>query len=334
MSIDPRELSRAVDGLTKVDARHGLRLTLMHIFVLNTLLFLTFWVEQPAAFVVLALATATYYSAVMITSHDAIHHTLSGWYYFDEVVPRAFGYFIFWPHGLYAELHKLHHKQNGKDLADPERPTYSTAEYRAASPLGRWAIRNQWWLSLFVFGGVGMLYRHIRHGIKLWPDHRAVRRAMVTDAIGVAVSFGIVVSVVVAFDIGLRFLVYIICVERIIGFFMQLRSHVEHYGLHVDAGPLIDTRLANCRNITTSRFVSRFFNGLNFHSVHHAFPRIPYYHLEEAHARIAVLCARAGRPLLVTQGYARTCLELARRPVLVEPGQGPEVAVAAWEQAS
>lgn len=334
MSIDPRELTRAVDGLTSVDARHGLRLGLMHMVVLNSLLFMTFWVDHPAAFLVFALMTATYYSAVMITSHDAIHHTLSGWYYFDELVPRCFGYFIFWPHGLYAELHKLHHKQNGKDLADPERPTYSTAEYQTASSLGRWVIRNQWWLSLFVFGGVGMLYRHLMHGLKLWSTHRAVRKAMVTDAVGISVSIAIVVAVVLHFDIGLRFLVYIACVERVIGFFMQLRSHIEHYGLHVDAGPLIDTRLANCRNIVTNRFVSRFFNGLNFHSVHHAFPRIPYYHLAEAHARISALCVKAGRPLVESHGYVRTCLELARRPVLVEPGQGNGVAVAALEKAS
>ncbi len=334
MSIDPRTLSKAVDGLTSVDARHGFRLALIHMVVLNSLLFLTFWVDQPQYFFGLAMMTAVYYSAVMITSHDAIHHTLSGWYYFDEFVPRCFGYFIFWPHGLYAELHKLHHKQNGKDLADPERPTYSTEEYRASSRLGRWVIRHQWWISLFVSGGVGMLYRHIQHGIKLWPNHRSVRRAMVTDAVGIAFSFSIVIGVVLAFDIGLRFLVYILCVERVIGFFMQLRSHIEHYGLHVDAGPLIDTRLANCRNIVTNRFVSRFFNGLNFHSVHHAFPRIPYYNLREAHRRISAICQAAGQPLVESHGYVKTCIELARRPVLVEPGQGPEVPVAAWERAS
>ena len=43
------------------------------------------------------------------------------------------------------------------------------------------------------------------------------------------------------------------------------------------------------RRSTTSRPVSWFFNHLNFHSVHHAFPRVPFYALEEAHQRFLAL---------------------------------------------
>ncbi len=331
--LNPQDLSRAVLGLTGVTMRHGVLLTLFNIVTLNSLLFFTFWTDSPALFVGLAIATATFYSSVMITSHDAIHHTLSGKLYFDEIVPRCFAYFIFWPHGLYGELHKLHHKMNGRDLADPERPTFTVAEYRAASRFGRWQIRNQWWLALFVYGGVGMLLRHAARGFKLWGEHRAVRRAMITDAIGIGLSFVVVLSVVYALNIGSRFVVYIFFVERIVGFFMQMRSHVEHYGLNVDAGSLIETRLANCRNIVTNRFASRYFNGLNFHSVHHAFPRIPYYHLREAHERIAALCAKSGRSLPEGQGYVRTCWHLARNPVLVDE-HGGEVSARTLEAAS
>ncbi len=61
----------------------------------------------------------------------------------------------------------------------------------------------------------------------------------------------------------------------------------------------------------------RFFNGLNFHSVHHAFPRVPFPHLAEAHRRVAKICEDAGAPLPVGHGYARTLVALARAPALL-----------------
>jgi fatty acid desaturase len=318
-----RQLAQAVQGLMTVRPGRGLAVTAFNIVVLNGLLLATFTAGHGGAFLALAVATAVFYGSVMMTTHDAIHHTLTGWYLFDEIVPRCFAYFVFWPHGLYSELHKLHHRLNGRDLDDPERPTYAAQEYRAASPIGRFVIRHQWWLSLFVFGGIGMLAGHVRQGLRLRRRYPALTRALVTDAAGILASMAMVVTVVLMAGIGWRFLVYIAAVERVIGFVMQLRSHVEHYGLNGDAGSLVETRLASCRNIATNRLASRYVNGLNYHSVHHAFPRIPFYHLAEAHARIGRLSAAAGRPLPEGTGYVRTCLELARRPlVLRDDGRG------------
>jgi fatty acid desaturase len=62
-----------------------------------------------------------------------------------------------------------------------------------------------------------------------------------------------------------------------------------------------------------------FFNGLNYHSVHHAFPSIPFYHLREAHTRIRDYCTQKNVPLKEEPGYARVALSIIRKPTFVEP---------------
>jgi fatty acid desaturase len=311
------EIHAAVSGLLTVDRRLGVAVTAANVVILNALLAATFAADGAGAFAALAFLTALFYGSVMVTTHDAIHHTLSGLYWFDEIVPRAFGYFVFWPHGLYSELHKMHHRMNGRDLADPELPTYTCAAYERSGPLGRFAIRNQWWLSLFVYAGFGMIVRHVVAGLRLYKGNRVIRRLMWTDAIGIAAAATVTICVMVWAGVTWRYLIYLLIVERVLGFCMQLRSHIEHYGLYGGRSTLLATRLYNCRNVRTNAVVSRYFNGLNFHSVHHAFPGIPFNKLREAHRRVAEICARAGEPLVEGDGYWRTVRELAREPVLI-----------------
>jgi fatty acid desaturase len=315
------EINRAVAELLDVDARRGTRITIVNFVVVNTLLALSFWVDSMAAFVGFAVVNGIFYMSVMSTSHDAIHHTLTGRPRFDEIVPRAFSYFIFWPHGVYAELHKLHHKLNGKDLDDPEIPTFTAEAWASAGPVKRWLIRHDWWLSLFVYGGAGMIFKHVYHAFKWRQKHERMRWALWTDAVGIGLAVAVMLAVVIPLGMLERYVVYILILERIIGFGHQLRLHIEHYGLHGDHGGLLETRLYNCRNINTSWLPSRMFNGLNFHSVHHAWPRIPFYHLKTAHERVAAICAAAGRPLPEGDGYIKTAIALTRNPILIADPQ-------------
>lgn len=315
------EIHRAVADLMDVDARRGTIITIVNFIVVNTMLAMSFWVESMPAFVALAVLNGIFYTSVMSTSHDAIHHTLTGRPRFDEAVPRAFSYFIFWPHGIYAELHKIHHKLNGRDLSDPELPTFTADAWRQGGPLKRFLIRHDWWLSLFVYGGIGMIAKHVYHAIKLRRAYPRLAWALRTDAIGIIIAVMIMLAVVLPLNMLDRYVVYILILERIIGFCHQLRLHIEHYGLHGDHGGMLETRLYNCRNIRTNWVASRMFNGLNFHSVHHAFPRIPFYHLRRAHQRVAAICAAAGRPLPESDGYLRTAVHLIRHPVVLSAAQ-------------
>lgn len=315
--LSTADVHAAVAGLLVVDPWRGFWRTVFNIVVANSLLALTLNAGSVAVFLPLALVTGFFYTAIMITTHDAMHHTLTGWYWFDELAPRFYSYFIFWPHGLYSELHKLHHKFNGRDLADPENPTITLEVYQQANGIQKFRMRHKLWLSLFVYGGLGLIIQHYREGFQRWDSHRPVRLLIVTDLIGTLVATLIVFVVLNYVGLTWKYGIYLLIVERLLGFAMQLRLHIEHYGLWGDRGNIVETRLYNCRNIMTNRLGEWFYNGLNYHSVHHAFPSIPFYHLKLAHSRLAGLCEAGGAALPTDYGYFRTILRLARHPVYI-----------------
>jgi fatty acid desaturase len=75
------------------------------------------------------------------------------------------------------------------------------------------------------------------------------------------------------------------------------------------------TQLYACRNLATPRWVNWLMGGLPYHSVHHAFPQIASYHLSEAFERIqSVLQRHQLPPMVLTQGYIASSLELAKYP--------------------
>ena len=316
--LSSTDVHAAVEDLFAVDGRRGVKLTVFNVVTLNALLIGTFQAGPLWLFIAMALVTGIFYSSVMMTTHDAIHHTLTGWFWFDEIVPRFLSYFIFWPHGLYAELHKLHHRLNGKDLRDPESPTPTAAEYRVAGRVRRFMLRHRWWLSMFVYGGFGMIVRHAMLGKALWTADLRIKKVIQADLLGIAFAAAVTLAVITWAGVTWRYVLYLFIVERVIGVFQQMRSHLEHYGLHGVHGSPLETRLYNCRNVITLPAISRFFNGLNYHSVHHAFPRIPYYFLATAHSRLAAICAARGKPLPEGQGYLRTLIAVARTPMVLD----------------
>lgn len=254
-----------------------------------------------------------FFAASAVTSHDAIHHTLSGIEWFDEITARVVTWPAFWPHGLYSELHKLHHKMNGMDVRDPERVTFTEFEYKASGPLKRFYIRHQLWFSVFVAGGVGLIMEHLIQSKKFASQSRAIRRQFVYDGLGLLIVNGTIYGVAAAHNqAGKAFLLYFI-IERIGGGLLQLRAHLEHYGIASQRANYFATQLYSCRNIKTNALMSWLMNRLNYHSLHHAFPKIPFYHLKEATRRIEnVLSENGAEQLPVGEGYLRTFLKLSR----------------------
>jgi fatty acid desaturase len=281
--------------------------------ILAALVWATFSVESGTAFVALALVSGFAYASLLITTHDALHHTLTGWAWFDEIVPRLISYPALWPHGLYSELHKIHHKMNGVDLRDPERVQWTEREYEEAGPLGKFLARRQWFFDLFVWGGFGMIYGHVKDGLALSKEFPRIRLALLTDLVGLLAVNGAIYYVAARHGAALKYLCFYLLQERTVGLVQQLRSHIEHYGLWDKAESALATQVFNCRNLETSAFGSLFFNRLNYHSAHHAFPRIPFYRLAEAHQRLQAIYG-PGRPLPSSVSYLRTSWKLATRP--------------------
>lgn len=286
---------------------------------LSALLLLTYVCltrTSPVPFLLFGISAGFAYASLLITTHDALHRTLTGMAWFDDWAPRFISYPALWPHVLYSELHKIHHKMNAVDLRDPERVQWTQAEYDDASAFGKWCARNQWFLSLFVLGGFGMIYAHVRDATHLWKSYPRLKSALKADVIGLIVVNAAIYAWAFHGGSALKYFVYFLLMERTVGFVQQLRSHVEHYGLWEAAENPVATQIFNCRNLSTSAFGSFFFNRLNYHSAHHAFPRIPFYRLPEATARLAAVYGNA-RPLPQSAHYFKTAWRLATHPQFI-----------------
>lgn len=280
---------------------------------------------DSSMFYIGAVLAGIFFAAVGVTTHDAIHHTLTGISWFDEVSARVATWGVLWPHGVYSELHKLHHKMNGVDMRDPERVTYTNEEYESASALRKFVIRNQLWLAVFVGGGIGMIIGHLLRSRGFMKQSKALRRELFFDILGIGAVNGLLYGLAAAHGELTKAVILYIIVERIGGGLLQFRAHIEHYGLAGKRANYFSTQLHACRNIETNAAMSWLFNGLNFHSIHHAFPKVPFYHLEEAHVRMTkVLDKEGAESMPQAQGYIRTFLSLAKSMRLINPVQTPQ----------
>uniref|UniRef100_UPI00286D92E8 fatty acid desaturase n=1 Tax=Chamaesiphon sp. VAR_48_metabat_403 TaxID=2964700 RepID=UPI00286D92E8 len=87
------------------------------------------------AFMAITAIAGIFYAFWIICSHDTVHRTLTGWPWFETILPRLTTWPMFWPYGTYTLLHRLHHGWNGIDLRDPERVQWTQDEYQRANPL-------------------------------------------------------------------------------------------------------------------------------------------------------------------------------------------------------
>lgn len=312
--VSPRDLQKALADLHTMRPGPGLLRVFLGVAAYLTLVWFSITSGSPAAFLAWGVAASIVGASLIITTHDGIHHTLTGWAWFDEAAPRLMSMTIFWPHGVYSEIHKLHHKMNGVDPLDPERTQWTDAEYAAAGPIGRFRARHQFALAVFVYGGIGMIVNLVRHAIFFAPKSKGIRRQLLLDGLLILAFNAILFSILFHYGLAVEYLLYWLVLERVGGGLMQFRAHILHYGLWGKEANFFETQIFNSRNIRTNPFTSWYYVHLNFHSVHHAFPNIPFYNLEEAHKRMKALYAAAqGRKAMAEEeGYLKTAWKLMK----------------------
>lgn len=274
---------------------------------------------------VVAVAAGVLYASLLVLTHDGLHFTLTGWRVFDNVFSRLVSYPILWPHATYGELHRIHHKFNGNNPQDPENVMATRVQWEKGSRLGQFYRRHQWGINLFVSGGLGLIAHHWMVAFRLREGRPKLVRAMRTDFWCILIWYSVMTWLLISQGIFLRWFVLFWFMERIIGFVHQLRSQVEHYGeWHPHKDPL-ETQLFSARNTRTHWLVSQFMNGLNFHSVHHAFPTIPFYKLSRTHEALLKVCAEHNATLHFGDGYLKTAWRESRQVRLIErEGEGAD----------
>jgi len=278
----------------------------------------TGWVET----ILYAALCGVFLAPWIITTHDAIHTTLTGWAWFVELVPRLLSWPLLWVHGTYSETHKIHHKMNGDDFKDPERVQWTAEEYAQASALGRFYVRYQWFIDIFIYAAIGLIYKTISQGIRFAPKSKGLRRQLAYDLLGILVSSAMLYGGS-AYFFGASYLhtfaVWLI-LQWFAGSVLQWRAHVEHYGLWGKGRHYFETQTYSCRNLRSNKVGRWYFNFLNFHSVHHAFPRVPFYHLGTAHQRFMALYEQhSGEKLADEGGYLAVSMHHICNPSVIGP---------------
>lgn len=318
--VSPKDLAKAVAPFENVQVGPGLLKMATHLALIIPLLALTWtYRDDPLLFVLFTVLGSFVYSSMMVTTHDAIHETFTGNRLIDNIYPRVISYPLFWFHGIYAEVHKLHHKMNGTDTRDPERIEYTAAEYAAASPLKKLYIRNQWFFNIFVFGGIGFIVRTVRSGAAFYGKSASMRRAFHVDFSGIILANIAIYSFMASKGLALQFFTFWLIYQYTVGVVLVFRAHIEHYGLWGKGDHFYDSQVLNCRNIRTNKFLEWYFNGLCHHSIHHAFPRVPFYALERAQLAMHDVYRRSGKEgVKYTDGYFGSAFTLLRTPLVIK----------------
>ena len=316
-----QELASLVRDLHAQDARRGWAKLFGFTAIILVLFALTMAQSNIFLVALLGVVLGFFYASFMMLTHDAIHHTLTSHRIADEILPRLMSWPLLWPHATYAALHKLHHSMNGRDEQDPERCHMTIEEYEQAHAVAKLVARHQLLYRVFVSGGVGMIVHMVRQARIFGVKSKHIRRALWIDFFGILGTTAVLYGTAAYFGMADKlFLVWVI-LERTVGGVQQFRSHLEHYGLWDNYPSFLEAQIYNTRNFRTNPLASFYFNGLNYHSVHHAFPSIPFYHLQEAHKRISDYCERKGVPLHEEPGYAHTALEIIKEPRFVRTMQ-------------
>jgi fatty acid desaturase len=232
---------------------------------------------------------------------------------------RLISYPVLWPYDTYAQLHRLHHAWNGIDLRDPERVQWTVSEYQQAPPWQQWYVRHQWSIDIFILGGLGLIAKTIRNGLRFRPVLPTLGRSLLIDVLGILLiqtSFATIAILQGHFG---RYLLFWLVLEWVIGIIVQVRDHLEHYGLwHTKNGHQL-TQLYACRNLKTSAVLAWLMGGLNDHAMHHAFPNLPFNHLPEAFHRTQEVLEHHQLPSLSRgDGYVQEALRLSSQPLLIQ----------------
>ncbi|MGD1699750.1 fatty acid desaturase family protein [Dapis sp. BLCC M229] len=266
------------------------------------------------------------YAFWLICTHDMTHYTLTGWRWFDSIMPRLISWPMLWPYSVYAALHQLHHGWNGSDLRDPERVQWTWQEYQNSYPLVQWYVRHQWSIDIFLAGGVGLILKTFIHG---WRYRKLVSRfhqKIFLDVGGMVLVHGVLIGFAMTNGELLRYLLFWLILERVIGIVMQTRDHLEHYGLWGKAKTYQLTQLYASRNLKANFVVEWLMGGLNYHGVHHAFPGIPFNNLPEAFQRIQGVLKSHNLPLMkVDDGYCQKTCFLSSHPALIGEDKSSEI---------
>jgi fatty acid desaturase len=281
-----------------------------------------YWILPASGWGLVALISAGLaYALLLIATHEMVHGTLFGAPSLEFGLGCLLSWPMAWPFATYARLHRLHHRWNGLDARDPERTQALPQDPLSSSPFGRWLHHHPFAVRCLLLGGVGLILDTARKGWLLRSMDPRLKAAQRLDGVGVILFHGGMLALAISQGVVLRYLLFWIIFERVIGVVVQYRGLVEHHGLwekaqDVGGASLLPQRirqLATSRDVDCGPWLNALMGGLPHHSAHHAFPAVPSTRLPEASTRINALLRAHNWPLPSRLGSYGEGLSVAKR---------------------
>ncbi len=325
----PATLQATIRPYTQLNARRGW-VRLLSLWGLTWGLWWAAWLTGNfGLFLGLSTLGGIAYGFLFVCTHEMAHNCLTGSPRLEAPIARLISWPLLWPYGTYCLVHRFHHAWNGCDLRDPERIQWTQGEYAAAPTWRKWYIRHQWVFNIWVGGGFGLIFNAFWRGWRcresVPPLRSALTRQIFQDGLGSLVIHTVGFVGALSQGRGWDYVIFWLILERVVGVMMQSRAHLEHYGRWYPQDHAALTQLYSCRNLAVPSWVNWLMGGLPYHSLHHAYPQIPFDQLPAAFAAVQTVLAQHKAPPLAAadRGYLRETLHRSRAITLIPSDDRP-----------
>jgi fatty acid desaturase len=247
----------------------GARQTLSHVgavVLTGTLLWLyrgTWWA------VPLFAVHGTLVNFLYAGQHELSHNTVFRTRVLNEWVGRVFGFLLFYPRTFDLLQHMTHHRHTQDWGQDGElaRPTYTLRTYLL------WLTGVSYWYTRW--------RRILRFSVGIVNEPYLLKSRhpeMVREARWHLAGYALIAVLSILMHSWVAVLLWFAPMV-IMKFTHQMQNTIEHLGR-----PHTDNMLTNTRSTRTNALVRWMAWQMPYHTAHHAFPGVPFYHLHKLNA--------------------------------------------------
>lgn len=235
----------------------------------------------PWAFGQIVLAAA--FVEWFVVLHECGHETLFRGHHLHRAVGYVAGFFALIPFECWRRIHARHHRWTGWQDLDP---TTVSLTPRRRSRLERWTVNVcwKWWIPLF-----STVYRvdnfwNMPRLMKLFPSDRRARRGFIANATAQAAVYA--VGVLLAGPFAVAHAVGIALVLAFMAEDVLLLSQHTHVPMGLSHGRAVEPYRALAqepftRSLRLPPWLSRIYLHFDAHELHHMYPFVPGYRLNE-----------------------------------------------------
>jgi fatty acid desaturase len=240
------------------------------------------WERSGLAWIAGQLVLASAFVQWFVLLHECGHGTLFPSRRLNTLAGHVAGFFALIPFPVWTRVHGRHHKWTGWQDVDP---TTATLAPRTRRPYERRVVNFCWkyWLPLF-----SVVYRlgnfwHLGRLARLFPD-RSEHRALVRSAVLLAALYGLVLWVIGPLAL-LRLTGLALFLALVVEDVLLISQHT-HIPMELAAGAevrpfrTIDQEVFT-RSLRLPRLLSWFTLHFDAHELHHMYPFVPGYRLDE-----------------------------------------------------